>query len=73
MPGLNGAQVMKRIRSNPKCENIPVIFLTGKNDKEDVLKILEGKPDGYLLKSMPHDTLLDSLDRFFAGTILTSE
>ena len=73
MPGMNGAQVMKRIRSNPKIEHVPIIFLTGKNDKDDVLKILEGKPDGYLLKSMPRETLLDSLDRFFAGTILSPE
>ncbi len=73
MPGLNGDQVMKRIRSNPKCERIPIIFLTGKNDKDDVIKILELKPDGYLLKSMPHEVLLDSLDRFFAGSILSGD
>ena len=70
MPGMNGAQVMNRIRSNPKSERIPIIFLTGKNEKDDVMKILERKPDGYLLKSMPHEALLDCLNRFFAGTIL---
>jgi DNA-binding NarL/FixJ family response regulator len=47
--------------------------LTGKNDKDDVMRILEGKPDGYLLKSMGHEALLDSLDRFFAGSILSAE
>ena len=70
MPGMNGAQVMNRIRSNPKSERIPIIFLTGKNEKEDVLRILERKPDGYLLKSMPHTELLEALNRFFVGTIL---
>lgn len=66
MPGMNGDQVMRRIRSNPASERIPIIFLTGKNDKEGVMKILENKPDGYLLKSMPHEELIDALDRFFA-------
>jgi CheY-like chemotaxis protein len=66
MPGMNGDMVMQRIRSNPTNDRIPIIFLTGKNDKEGVMKILENKPDGYLLKSMPHEALLDALDRFFA-------
>ncbi len=66
MPGMNGDMVMQRIRSNPSNDRIPIIFLTGKNDKDCVMKILENKPDGYLLKSMPHDALLDALDRFFA-------
>lgn len=66
MPGMNGDQVMQRIRSNPTNDRVPIIFLTGRNDKEGVMKILENKPDGYLLKSMPHEALLDALDRFFA-------
>ncbi|MCR5734222.1 MAG: response regulator [Lachnospiraceae bacterium] len=67
MPGMDGYQVMEKIRSTPKNEHIPIIFLTGKNDRECVMKILERKPDGYLLKSMPREALLDSLDRFFAA------
>ncbi len=69
MPGMNGRKVMERIRSNPRNEHIPIIFLTGKNDRECVVQILEKKPDGYLLKSMPKEALLDSLDRFFAGNV----
>jgi hypothetical protein len=51
------------------CERIREEYF-GKNEKDDVMKILERKPDGYLLKSMPHEALLDCLNRFFAGTIL---
>ena len=66
MPGMNGDQVLQRIRSNPSNERIPVIFLTGMNDKERVMKLLGQRPDGYLLKSMPREALLDSLQSFFA-------
>ena len=68
MPGMNGDQVMQRIRSNPTNGRIPIIFLTGRNDKEGVMKILSNRPDGYLLKSMPRDALLDCLQRFFADS-----
>lgn len=66
MPGMNGDKVMQRIRSNPASERIPIIFLTGMNEKEGVMKILGQRPDGYLLKSIPREELLISLQRFFA-------
>ncbi len=65
MPGMNGEKVMQKIRSNPANERIPIIFLTGMNDKEGVMKILEQRPDGYLLKSLPREKLLESLFSFF--------
>ena len=70
MPELDGFEVMERIRNTPRTHRIPIIFLTGKNEKENVLKILSKKPDGYLLKSMPKDELIDSLERFFSESIL---
>jgi DNA-binding response OmpR family regulator len=33
MPGLNGHQVLAKIRSNPATAPIPVIFLTAKNEE----------------------------------------
>lgn len=66
MPGMNGYELMNRIKSVPETNQIPIIFLTGKNDKEHVFKILENKPDGYLLKSSQKESLLDAISRFFA-------
>ena len=33
-------------------------------------EILEKKPDGYLLKSMPKEALMDSLDRLFRDLVI---
>ncbi|MCR4655241.1 MAG: response regulator [Lachnospiraceae bacterium] len=70
MPGLDGYEVMDKIHKNPHTYRIPIIFLTGKNDRESVIRILKHKSDGYLLKSMPKEELLDNLERFFAESIL---
>lgn len=32
MPGMDGYEIMQRIKQNPEWENIPVIFLTGQKD-----------------------------------------
>ena len=65
MPVTSGPQVLEMIRSETKVDSIPVIFLTGKGDRESVMKVLALKPDGYFLKSTDKATLLKSLGEFF--------
>ena len=69
MPGLDGYDLMKYIKSDESTKYIPVIFLTGKNDREHVFKILNYKPDGYLLKTSQKENLIDSIDRFFLESL----
>lgn len=65
MPVISGPQVLQMIRSESKVDDIPVIFLTGKGDRESVVKVLALKPDGYLLKSMERPRLIAAIDEFF--------
>ena len=65
MPVTSGPQVLEMIRSETKVDSIPVIFLTGKGDRESVMKVLALKPDGYLLKSMERPKLIAAIDDFF--------
>ena len=51
MPGLAGPDVLKAIREDKVNKNLPIIFLTSKNDKESIVKVMSLKPDGYILKS----------------------
>ena len=66
MPVCSGPQMLQMIRSEIKTENIPVIFLTAKGDKESVAKVLSLKPQGYLLKSMKPSQIVEAIDNFFA-------
>ena len=65
MPVTSGPQVLEMIRSETKVGSIPVIFLTGKDDRESVMAVLSLKPDGYLLKNASRESLLKSVDEFF--------
>ena len=65
MPGLSGLQVFEMLRSEPSTATIPVIFLTAKDDKETVMKVVSARPDKYLLKTMPPDALVKAVDDFF--------
>lgn len=65
MPITPGPQVMEMIRSEPNSAQIPIIFLTGKADRESVMTVMALKPQGYLLKSMSKEQIMESVDHFF--------
>lgn len=66
MPVCDGRQTLEMIRSEKTIANLPVIFLTGRGDRESVKKVMALKPEGYLLKSMPEEDIKKAIDGFFA-------
>ena len=69
MPDLDGYDVMQWLHATPQTADIPIIFLTGVNDRESVMRIVQHRPDGYLLKTCRKSELLDALNRFFVMSI----
>ncbi|MCR5762014.1 MAG: response regulator [Treponema sp.] len=67
MPGASGLQVFEMLKNDPRTALIPVIFLTSKDDKDTVLKILSAKPEKYLLKNQEPEQLMQKIDDFFKG------
>lgn len=67
MPVTSGPQVLEMLRSDEETSGIPVIFLTGKSDKESVMAVLSMKPDGYFLKNIAREELIGRLEEFFAS------
>ncbi|WP_026523975.1 response regulator [Butyrivibrio sp. MB2005] len=65
MPITPGPQVMEMIRSEVSAAQIPIIFLTGKSDRESIMKVMKLKPQGYLLKTMSRKDIIASIDDFF--------
>jgi len=41
MPGMGGPATLSRIRANPATESIPIIFLTGQQEKNEINALLE--------------------------------
>lgn len=65
MPVTTGAKVLEMIRSEAETESIPVMFLTGKSDKESIMQVLSLKPADYLLKTIDRQGLREKIDHFF--------
>jgi len=65
MPGCSGPQLLEMLRNDENTAKIPVIFLTGKNDPDSVKRVLMLKPEGYLLKNMSKEHIIERIDEFF--------
>ena len=65
MPIVDGKQVLGMIRAEKEFADMPVIFLTSKDDKESVLQVMSLKPDGYLLKTLEPAKIIQAIDDFF--------
>ena len=66
MPVTSGPQVLEMIRGEPGTREIPVIFLTGKDDRESVMEVLSLKPNGYILKTTGREQLLERIEEYVA-------
>lgn len=67
MPEQNGVEVLREIRENSPCPDVPVIFLTGVSERDKVMMGLELRPDGYLLKPVEPSVLLEKVTEVILG------
>ncbi len=58
LPGLDGYEVCKRLRSRVETETIPIIFLSAKIEEEDQVKGLMVGGDAYLTKPVSPQVIL---------------
>jgi two-component system, OmpR family, response regulator MprA len=61
MPGIDGLEVCRRLRSNPTTTNIPILMLTAKDDVRDRITGLRTGADDYLTKPFDFDELLERI------------
>lgn len=66
MPVCDGSLVLEMLHSEKEFADIPVIFLTSRDDKESVRKVLSLKADGYLLKYLKATEIKKRIDDYFS-------
>ena len=73
MPETDGPEVFSMLKSKEHLKHIPIMFLTGKQDRESVMKVLALGPEDYILKSGDKKILLDKLEKYFEKERLKAE
>src|SRR5256885_1280711 len=58
LPGIDGFEVLRRLRADPKSQHIPVIVLSARHDTMDKVRAFESAVDDYLTKPFNGDELM---------------
>jgi two-component system response regulator len=55
MPKVDGLEVLKRIRSDNRTKNLPVVILTSSNEDQDIVSSYELGVNSYIVKPVDFD------------------
>jgi DNA-binding NarL/FixJ family response regulator len=58
MPGMDGYQLVRNLRSNPRTRLVPIIFLTAKDETADRIQGFRAGVDAYITKPFEPDELV---------------
>lgn len=64
MPVMDGLTFIKSLKLMPGMQNIPVIFLTAKNDKDTVTKCAKAGANDFIIKPYDLATISKKLEKF---------
>ncbi len=65
MPIMDGFLTLEQLRNIEECINVPVVLVTGKQDKQSVFNSYIMGVDGYLVKPVSKDTLINKIDELY--------
>ena len=61
LPGLNGLEVCKLVRKDPKSKNLPIVMLTAKSEENDITAGLDLGADDYITKPFSPKILISRI------------
>lgn len=65
MPNMDGIQLLKQVRSNPKLEQLPFLLVTAVSDREQIDQARSYNVQGYILKPVTFQRVLGKLQELF--------
>lgn len=63
LPGMNGEQILDRLKSDPALRRIPVVVFTSSAAKEDVERMYELQANAYITKPNDAVQFFDAIER----------
>ena len=67
MPVLSGLELIKAIRSDESLINLPILMVTTRGVKEDIIEALKAKVSNYIVKPFTPTTLKEKIDQIMSS------
>lgn len=69
MPDLTGLDLVKAVRANPKYDTLPILMVTTRGMKEDIVEALQAKVNNYIVKPFTPQVLREKIEQIIATPV----
>jgi two-component system response regulator len=73
LPKIDGLEVLKRLREDPRTELLPVVILTSSNEEQDLLKGYRLGANSYIRKPVNFDQFIEAVRQLGLYWLLLNE
>lgn len=73
LPKMNGIDVLKRMRSDPRTEFVPVVILTSSSEEEDIIASYRSGANSYVRKPVEFDGFAEAVRDLGVFWVLRNE
>lgn len=67
MPEMDGLTLVTNLRSNPEYKEVPILMVTTRSVKDDIVEALKAGVNNYIVKPFTPDTLKEKIEQILAG------
>ncbi len=65
MPGMEGIELLKRVRADDNLKSMPVLLVTAEAKKEQIVEAAQAGVNGYIVKPFTAGTLKEKIEKIF--------
>ncbi len=65
MPGMEGIELLKKVREDDELNSLPVLLVTAEAKKEQIVEAAQAGVNGYIVKPFTSGTLKEKIDKIF--------
>jgi len=69
MPNVNGTELARTLRSRENGKKIPILMVTARSVKEDILAAMEAGVDSYIVKPFTPQVLKEKIDALLPAEV----
>ena len=65
MPAMQGIELLKAVRADPKLAKLPVLMVTAESKREQIIEAAQAGVNGYIVKPFTAQTLEEKINKIF--------